>query len=799
MINNPELLFWLIEKDTLEKLKTKDVYLKEISELLKSARDVKKQEYLLRYFRKREYLRIATREIINVCDFVEILEELSNLADALIESAVDIAISKLKLNSEYKKGFCVIGLGKLGNRELNFSSDIDLLFVHKEKKKSEIYNKLAAHIVSILSANKEGGFVYRVDVRLRPGGNAYPLSMSIDQYENYYETFGQPWERLSLVKARFSAGDEKVAKEFKERIEPFVYRKSIDIEYIDQIRSLLFKIKKYTQTPVESIIDPAKIDVKKGRGGIREIEFILNYFQLIFGAKFDRLKHISTVDGLVLLKSLGFLEEGEKLKDIYLFLRRIEHKLQLEDEKQTQKLPTDRKRLKQLAKKMDTTVDDFIEKYENDTEFVHDVFKKIFVLDRGLPVFSEIDDLEGFLFESGVDDVKTTANMIKSGIKKFLAAEIKDETIQGIYDRAFLVAVKLNRFDRVAGFFEKLNPAYIASVFENKKLFEVFIKLLIIDFGEYFLKHPFLLDYFLAPFDISNYSAEERKAAVELDIAIKLMDGSFRHNDLKRYTQIAIDYVRDTVREFDKNSELAVIGYGKLAMGELFKGSDLDIVFLCKKDAFNYISVVQKIIKKLKLLYDVDLRLRPYGEKGMLVVDVDFLKNYFQKEASGWEKQAALKSDIIYSGFDGQIVKNLYGDFIFSNPPKKCEIYSMLKKIIENKGEGFDIKSSIGGLTNIEFLLQALCFENRCAFYPSTNVDLLKKAIGLKLIEKELLDYYFYLSKIANMLRLSGFDLKLDKQKAEFVEQIFSIDSVYERVLGIFEYVERISEEYFVC
>ena len=797
LVNNPEYFFWLIENETLANKRGKRDYYTEAEKLINSTSNIAKKEYLLKHFRKREYLRIATREIIDACPFEEVLEELSNIADALIEIAIEIAYLKLKTEPQ-KEGLCVIGLGKLGNRELNFSSDIDLIFVHRDESKGEFYNRLASQVVSILSENKEGGFVYRVDTRLRPGGFSHPLSMSLDEYENYYYTFGQPWERISLVKARPVAGDMKLGEAFIKLVEPFVFPKSLDIEYIKEIRGLMFKIHKNFEK--KNCFLPEEIqDVKKGVGGIREIEFIVNYFQLILGGKNEALRHVSTCKGLEILYRLGLLNEALRLRSIYMFFRRIEHKLQLKQEKQTQRLPCEKEDLEFLSKTLDMGFDDFVERYVQDTRFVHTVFRRIFMENSGLPIFSSVDDIEGCLTELGFEDSVKISKLIVDAVKKYTANGINKERIQSIFDHAFDMVKGFGFFDRVIVGLNKINPSYVDTIFDSKELFKLFVKVLALGYGEKLAKNPQLLDTILTPSKLKFDSlTKDEKERIEFEITLKLLSGNYDHRDLTFTTNFALEFIKNTCERMDEDKKIAVVGYGKLTTGELFVGSDLDIVFVCEDEPYTYESKVVKITRELKKLYDVDLRLRPYGEKGSVVVDIEYLKRYFEKEASSWEKQAAQKSKIVYCGFEKEKLENVYKDFVLNNPPSKDEVWSMFKKIEENKGKGLDIKSSKGCLTNIEFLVQAVCFENGCIEYSKNTLDLIERIGKLKLIPvSEIKEAYLYFFKVLNALRIANRTSKIDEEALKVLEFLLDEDGILERIEHFRFVVDNLNKEVF--
>ncbi len=758
LINNPQKLFWLIENDTLANTKQKEDFYKEVFNLISKTDNFDRRNYYIRQYRKSEYLRIATREIIGAADFVTTMKELSHLAAALIEAALFCAKDRLKSKYETEEdGFSVIGMGKLGNFELNFSSDIDLLFVHKDESKSEYYNRLSRTLISVLNDNKEGGFVYRVDMRLRPGGKTSALSLSVEEYEDYYSTFGQMWERMALTKAYPVAGDKHLGFEFLNMIKPFVYKKSLDIEYIMEIRSLMFKIKKYSSKNLQSdLICPEKVDVKKGVGGIREIEFIVNYFQLVYGGRTPELEHISTVDALGILKKMNLLEGSiaDFLKEAYLFLRRIEHKIQLLNEQQTQNLPTDYNGLKQLAKKLSMDVEEFLNRYKSVTDRVHSVFNDIFIRDRKIPVFGTVDDLEGFLKEHSLKNAEYIAVLIKEVVKKFLAKDVKRAIIEEIFDYSFKFVIK-DMFEECVKGLSAVNPTYTLLMFEDKKMFDAFLKMLCVGLGGLLAQNEEVFEYFASNMELEfktfdRYEFEKTKLVDTFNLLLNVFD--YMPSVFSLFTKGFINF---RAKKYDKNSKLCIVGYGKLATGELFIGSDLDLVFVSLDDSFAHIAEAQKIVKELRKFYDVDLRLRPYGDKGSLVCDVDYLKRYFTNSAWGWEKQAAQKSKVIYCGFESGIVEDIYKKFVISNSPSKGEILDMKRKIEHYKGKSHDIKSFNGGINDIEFLVQSVCFEKGCIKLGVSALHLLDMAENLHLIDTDILKeaYIFYMT-LLNIHRL---------------------------------------------
>jgi glutamate-ammonia-ligase adenylyltransferase len=330
----------------------------------------------LRRFRKQEMLRIGLRDLLGRADLSETVGELSNLAEVCLQAAYERADAELRGrfgrpvvqepdDTAIPAGFAVIGMGKLGGRELNFSSDIDLMYVYSADGETEgapgpdgsltnrisnhqYFIKLAEKLNAAIGLNTEDGFVFRVDLRLRPEGQRGPLAQSLGGYEIYYESWGQTWERSALIKARPVAGDEAVGREFLARITPFVYRKYLDFGAIVEIREMKQKINRDVEQKGKT-----HRDVKLGYGGIREVEFIIQSLQLIYGGRDRGLREKSSLKALHTLAQKGLLtyQEAGDLSKAYTFLRTVEHRLQILNDLQTQTLPAGAAELRALARR----------------------------------------------------------------------------------------------------------------------------------------------------------------------------------------------------------------------------------------------------------------------------------------------------------------------------------------------------------------------------------------------------------------------------------------------------------------
>ncbi len=330
----------------------------------------------LRQFRKQEMLRIGLRDLLGRADLRETVEDLSDLAEVCLQAAYAWADAGLRarygrpLNEQpdgvrVPAGFAVIAMGKLGGRELNFSSDVDLMYVYSADGETEgiahaqgtvtnritnheYFIKLAEKISTAINEKTEDGFVFRVDLRLRPEGQRGPIAQSLGGYEIYYESWGQTWERSALIKARPVAGDESVGREFIARITPFVYRKYLDYGAIAEIRDMKQKINKDVEQKGRT-----HRDVKLGYGGIREIEFVIQALQLIYAGQDRSLRERSALKALHLLSQKGLItyQEHADLARAYVFLRTVEHRIQILDDLQTQTIPSDEDEQRLLARR----------------------------------------------------------------------------------------------------------------------------------------------------------------------------------------------------------------------------------------------------------------------------------------------------------------------------------------------------------------------------------------------------------------------------------------------------------------
>jgi len=330
--------------------------------------DPDEQLNALRRFQRWELLRIGICDFFGLLDLRRVTVQLSLLADALVQTCLNHAYGQAGFSPQ---GLAVIAMGKLGGEELNYSSDIDLLFLADSS--SPTHWRIGQRLIKALTSMSEVGFMYRVDMRLRPWGRAGELVSSVDSHLEYLANHAQLWEKQALLKARVIAGDMSVGKDFLKRAEQFIYNVSSDAVR-ESVRGMKQKIE-------AGLVKSGKTwgEVKLGEGSIRDVEFVVQYLQLIHGGKHAAVRSFNTLDALVRLADGGFLhaDEYRLLTDGYVFLRTIEHALQLVHNKQTHELPQDEAELRYLARRLDfATSQQFLAHYKQHGDAVRRVYDR---------------------------------------------------------------------------------------------------------------------------------------------------------------------------------------------------------------------------------------------------------------------------------------------------------------------------------------------------------------------------------------------------------------------------------------
>ncbi len=357
LIQQPQILLWLARPEICADRRGYGRMLTGLHNLAGKGSIAQDNFRLLRLWKGREMVRIALREVAEAAPLDETIIELSQLADICLTKVYDHWDNELRQRwGSPASQFAVIGVGKLGGRELNHSSDVDLIFVYSDEGQltaqfsyHEWFTRLGNKIIETFAISDPAGSLFRVDLRLRPEGSAGPLVRSLESMENYYAGFGEIWERLALIKARWICGDRELAYDFLRQLQPFIFPKSPTPDLLDDVAAIKARIERDIVGHEER-----ERNVKLGAGGIREIEFVVQALQLLHAARHPFLQEpetLRTIRGLAELELLPN-EDANRLETAYRFLRRVEHRLQIEEEQQTHTVPEEGEALEVLGQSL---------------------------------------------------------------------------------------------------------------------------------------------------------------------------------------------------------------------------------------------------------------------------------------------------------------------------------------------------------------------------------------------------------------------------------------------------------------
>ena len=529
----------------------------------------------LRTLRQKEIARIGWRDLIGAAPLKEVVATLSELADAAISAALDCAHREvaerhgepLDYDSDVPIRMTVLGLGKLGGRELNLSSDVDLIFVYPKSGETNgeykisnqvFFTRVAQVLIGLLEAPTPEGIVFRTDMRLRPNGNSGPLTLSFDAMDHYYLTHGREWERYALIKARPVAGDLEGGEKLLDQLRPFIYRKYLDFGAIESIRSMKELIER--QLKQKTIGD----NIKLGRGGIREIEFIVQSHQLVYGGRNSNLQTPSFWCALDELQSLGILDTDrcQTLRDTYDYLRRLEHRLQVLDDQQTHNLPDDPIALERIAWALSLDSKSLLlEQVPVIMDRVHDQFVDVFRQEDG-PALGDPNDFLVDLWGDTLPADDASEKLAKLGFlepervlrlledvrqSRFYTAFSREgrERMDNLMPLALRVCgttaspeISLVRFISVIEAIGR-RSAYLSLLAENPLALQQLVQLITVSswIGNWIGQHPVILDELLDP--ITGFQAQARA-----DITTELVE------KLAGFEQTDLEAVMDLFREY---------------------------------------------------------------------------------------------------------------------------------------------------------------------------------------------------------------------------------------------------------
>jgi len=409
LVRHPAWLYWLSEPGALARPRTREEMARDLAATLEPLQSEERRQDALRIAKRREILHVGVRDLLRFATVEDTFGTLSQLAEALIETACLVAEDGLRgslglrplphrgRTGAARSGFTVLGMGKLGGGELNFSSDVDLVYLYASDRgrapggasapdRGDYFQALARRVTAALVEVTGEGYVYRVDLRLRPEGRSGSVAQSLRAFEDYYRSRGATWERLALVKTWPVGGDRVLGMRFLERVRPFVFGRPFDRAALEDVRRVKQQIDRKIAQRAES-----HRHVKLGIGGIREIEFVCQVLQVRFGGRHRSLRERSTLGALDALRRVRLLarEEHDLLVRAYLFLRDVENKLQMVSDAQVHALPEGDAELRACALRLGyrdreglAADQALLADYRSHTEATHHVFESVLAGDR---------------------------------------------------------------------------------------------------------------------------------------------------------------------------------------------------------------------------------------------------------------------------------------------------------------------------------------------------------------------------------------------------------------------------------
>lgn len=873
-------------------------YASELTALLAGIDNEDHFKQVLRRFRRRQMMVIAWREMLGWAMVDESFCHLTELANQLIAQALDWLYRKACQEQGtpqdadgHSQPLVVLGMGKLGGGELNFSSDIDLIFCYPENGETQggrrrldnqtFFIRLGQQLINALHQNTADGQVFRVDMRLRPFGEAGPLAVSFAAMEDYYQHHGRSWERYAMVKARVIGPASPAAAELQQMLKPFVYRRYIDFGAIDALR----KMKAMIEAEVRR--KGLKGNIKLGAGGIREIEFIAQVYQLIRGGREPSLQVRHLPEVLTALAQTGDVSAAscQQLIADYRYLRRVENLLQEMGDQQTQTLPdNERDRLRLVAALGAPNWMAFQTELTAVMARVHAEF--VAVIGESEAEAGGQAPLWNDLWVTNLSDEETLALLtpvcsepeaLTQALQTFKAESLRrpigpqgrdalnrlmPRLLQAICERSEPATL----FIRIQELLSQIitRSAYLQLLVENPGVLQQLLRLCAASdvISRQLSRYPILLDELLDPqhlyhpTPLDQYREELRQHLMRVpeDDVEQQMESlrQFKQIQLLRITAadivgalplmqvsdhltwLAEAILDEVVNEAwyhltsrygmpeacrrEGRRDFCVVAYGKLGGIELGYGSDLDLVFLHggNPDALTdgprqidarqfYVRLAQRILHLFStrtpsgILYEVDMRLRPSGEAGLLVSSLFAYEHYLQNEAWTWELQALVRARAVVGEPEMVAEFQRIRTQVLSQPrdlaqlrQAVCEMRDKMRThLLRGTVDEFDLKQGAGGMVDIEFIAQFMVLAHaatspRILTRWSDNVRIFESCVATDFLSPEEAEQmqkaYLAIRDIAHRCTLSGRSRIV--AASELTAARAAVTALWQRLLG---------------
>lgn len=743
----------------------------------------------LALFRRRQLLRIVLRDVLNIATLPETTEEISNLADAILE----VSYRHLRKDMERRYGvpqqvdadgkhracsFAVVALGKLGGQELNYSSDIDLMFLYSGNGETdgahsisnkEFFQKLAHQYTELLSTYTPVGACYRVDLRLRPDGRLGEICLSRDGAILYYKTRARDWELQMLIKARPAAGDHALGRELLETLESRIYATTLDFGAVESVSATRERLHEQAARRRGSA---SGFDVKLARGGIRDIEFLVQCLQRLHGGREPWVRHGGTLLALARLHDKDFLDDSEysRLASAYQFLRTLEHRLQFDEDRQTHTLPSDAAKLETFARRMPaaeigkaSSAETLLGELNAHLEEVQEIYERVIHAQRPIYYMTPEPVIEpaGGVGAETLDHVPEPA---PSNLVRFL--DEKAPRLAAMIGRGDLRR-GLNLFEH---YLERIlnEPEWLGWLDRDSTLagyvFEIF------DCSQYFSEHlirnPELLRELRGMRDsstrdlpysglvtaLSDMGAVRRffrremfrVQAESICLRTPIFETLERTSELADATiqaayRLAVEEVaasRPPAAGYKPENQLMVVALGRLGMREFDMASDADLVFVLPDADLPelpfWTRVAETIINRITaytgegVIFAVDTRLRPNGREGALVQSEENYHEYFAKRAEAWEGITYMKSRAVAGDIEGgttflnELQKVDWRRYGQSGRSRK-DLLQMRRRLEKELSAGNPLKAGRGSYYDIDFALMYLRLRGAGIFFKVLN------------------------------------------------------------------------------
>ena len=716
-------------------------------------------DHTLRQWKRAEIVRIALRDLLGLADMPAVGRELAALAGVCLQAAVAII--------EPPDGFAIVAMGKLGGRELNYASDVDVLFVHDGDPDAAA--RAARHLLAVMGRPGDLGIVFRTDAEVRPEGAAGPLTRTIESYVSWYETWARPWEFQALIKARPVAGDAALGARFLDATRPFVWPERLHPDTIREIRDM--KARAEAELSARGLTDR---ELKRGRGGIRDIEFAVQLLQLVHGRHDDAVRSPTTLDALAALANGGYVEPDDaiRLDEAYQFLRTVEHRLQLHDEQQTHTIPGEhsaRVRLARVLGYRDEPWRDALEGFEADAReqqrAVRSIHERLFfapLLDAlagvgPLPTDAAADRLAAFGF-TDVERTRAAVRELATGLtrRSRLMQELLPLVLEWLSETPDpdLGLLQLRRLAE-----GPTRSASLAATFRDAPVAARRACMLLGSSrvaGDALRRHPEFVDQLDDPTALAEKSRADMVDEVQ-DTLEWRGDDEQRREGLRRFSRrellriaardiLGLASLDVTGRELSALAEaclegalgylrppvpFAVIGLGRLGGGELSYASDIDVMFVYDGDrggdpgdTFEQAEhVATRLVQEIGATtaegrtFRIDTRLRPEGPTGPLARSLDSCAVYYAQWGLTWERQALTQARVVAGDAElGARFLARAADVVYGRPftdddtraVRRAKARVERERIPPGEDPQFHLKLGRGSLSDVEFTVQLL-------------------------------------------------------------------------------------------